>query len=152
MSVDVHLFASGVPARMGAAAFTLASTVESATGGWNHRITAVYGTEAVPAPPAIATSYPVPPGGVPLGLSSLHDDGVLYPTWSTVGPALPIARCVRPVGGGYQKPPYGGFVASGTNAPQDAVVKPAILVRQGARQGRITTAPKAQMVWVRQGG
>jgi len=32
------------------------------------------------------------------------------------------------------------------------VVSPKIVVRQGARQGRVTTAPKAQMRWVRQGG
>jgi len=35
---------------MGAAAFTLASTVEQATGGWNHRVTAVYGTGIASVP------------------------------------------------------------------------------------------------------
>ena len=150
MAVDVHLFASGVPRRMGPACFTLASTVEQATGGWNHRVTAVYGTEAVPAPPP-GTTVPVPPGPVPAG-HSVHDGGVLYPTWSTVSPAFPYARTVRPVGGGYFKPNEARITVALAGLPQDLVVSPKIVVRQGARQGRVTTAPKAQMRWIRQGG
>jgi hypothetical protein len=156
MSVHVRLFSSGIPARMGAAAFTPASTVESATGGYNHRVTAVYGTEPVPAPgpnfvgPGQVPPGPVPPGGSPAGRA--NDAGQLYPTWSAVAPALPLLT-VRPVGGGYQKPPLGGFVASTPSAlPQDLVVVPHEIVRQGARQGRVTTAPRAIMRWVRQGG
>ena len=91
------------------------------------------------------------PGPVPAG-HSVHDGGVLYPTWSTVAPAFPHARTVRPVGGGYFKPNEARITVALAGLPQDLVVSPKIVVRQGARQGRVTTAPKAQMRWVRQGG
>ena len=154
MAVDIRLRSSGVPRRMGAAAFTLASTVEQVTGGWNHRVVAVYGTEAVPAPgPGFAGRQvppgPVPPGGSPAGRAA--DGGELFPTWSAVGAAFPLLT-QRPVGGGYEKPPFGGFVGAGSSLPQDLVIQPQLRVRTGAKQGRVTTAPKARMRWVRQGG
>ncbi len=153
MAVDIRL-SNGAPRRMGAASFTLATTVEMATGGYNHRVTAVYGTEAVPAPLLdTSTRYPVPPG--PMGVGNPNggkaDRGEYFPTWSAVAPALPLLT-VRPVGGGYQKPPFGGFVGAGSSLPQDLVVQPKIAVRQGARQARVTTAPKPTLNWVRQGG
>jgi len=152
MAVNKRLFSSGIPARMGPAAFTLASTVEEATGNWNHRVTAVYGTEAVPAPLGdVAQRYPIPPGGLPLGTSSKTSHGEFWPTWSAVANALPL-HTVRPVGGGIPKPAYGGFVPAVGSLPQDLVITPQLRVRQGGRQARVTTNPKAQMRWVRQGG
>jgi hypothetical protein len=56
------------------------------------------------------------------------------------------------VGGGYFKPNEARITVALAHLPQDLVVTPKIVVRQGARQGRVTTAPKAQMRWVRQGG
>jgi hypothetical protein len=151
MAVDLRLRSSGVPRRMGPAAFTLASTVESITGGYNHRLTAVYGTEAVPMP-APDTTRDVPPGVLPLGTNSLHDRGVMYPAWSVVAPALP-GRVPRPTGHqGLRKPAFGGFVPAGNSLPADLVVQPQLYKRTGAGQGRVTTAPKAQLRWVRQGG
>jgi len=156
MSVDLRLRSSGVPARMGAAAFTIAATVEEATGGWNHRVTSVVGQEPVPAP-LLDTSqrYPIPPGPASGlgGKGGKADNGLFWPAWSAVAPALPFARTVRPVGGGYVKPPAGGFVATAPSAQaSDLTFKPQIKVRQGARQGRVTTAPKPTLRWVRQGG
>jgi len=158
MAVWYGLRSSGVPPRMGAAAFTMASTVEMATGGWNHRVTSVMGTEPVPAPgpdllgraPGQVPPGPVPPGGSPAGRS--NDAGMLYPTWSAVAGALPLTLTPRPVGGGYYKPPYGGFAPATSSLPQDLVVVPQLRVRQGGRQARVTTNPKPHMVWVRQGG
>jgi hypothetical protein len=152
MAVDIRL-TNGAPRRMGPASFTLATTVEQATGGYNHRVVAVYGTEGIPTPgPNINQLYPVPPGPTGIaGKGSKYDKGHFYPTWSAVGPALPLLT-VRPVGGGQPKPPFGGAAPAISSLPQDLVVTPKVAVRQGARQGRVTTAPKAQMRWVRQGG
>jgi len=155
VSVDVHLFASGIPRRMGAAAFTLASTVEQATGGWNHRVTAVYGTEPIPAPTLdTALNYPVPPGPLAVGNpgGGDTDPGVYYPTWSAVAPALPYELTPRPVGGGMYKPLGARAMAAGKTLPADLVYQPQVRVRTGAGKGRVTTAPKPQMRWVRQGG
>jgi hypothetical protein len=155
MAVDVHLFASGIPRRMGAAAFTLASTVEQATGAWNHRVTAVYGTEPIPVPTLdTALNYPVPPGPLAVGNpgGGDTDPGVYYPTWSAVAPALPYELTPRPVGGGMYKPLGARAMAAGKTLPSDLVYQPQIRVRTGAAQGRVTTAPKPQMRWVRQGG
>jgi hypothetical protein len=154
MSVNLTLKSSGVPRRMGAASFTLASTVEQATGGYNHRVTAVYGTEPIPVPQTdVMVRYPMPPGPVPPGGSAAgraYDRGELWPTWSAVAHALPL-HTVRPVGGGYDKGQARITVAI-ASLPQDLVVTPKIITRTGAKQARVTTAPKAQMRWVRQGG
>ena len=106
MAVDKLLMSTGAPRRMGAAAFTLASTTEEAFGGWSHRVTAVYGTESTPAPNTdVATRYPIPPGPVPPGgsMAGQAADGQRYwPLWSAVAHALPF-HTQRPVGGGYQQ-------------------------------------------------
>ena len=154
MAVDIRLRASGAPRRMGAAAFTLASTVEQAFGGWCHRVTAVYGTEAVSTPTLdTARRYPVPPGPLAVGNpgGGDTDPGAYWPTWSAVAPALPLLTR-RPVGGGYRKPAFGGMTPATASAPPNPVIVPQITVRTGARQGRVTTAPKPTLAWVRQGG
>ena len=155
MSVDVRISNSGVPRRMGAAAFTLASSEEEAFGGWSHRVTAVYGTEPVPVPQTdVMGRYAIPPGPVPPGGSMAgraYDNGQLYPTWSAVAHALPF-HTVRPVGGGYFKPDEVRVTAAIASLPADLVITPQIITRTGAKQARVTTAPKSQMRWVRQGG
>jgi hypothetical protein len=139
---------------MGAAAFTLASTVEQAFGNWCHRVTSVMGTEPVPAPlEDVAQRYPIAPGPMAVGNpgGGKVDQGLYWPTWSAVARALPM-HTVRPVGGGYDKPDSVRFTAATAGLPSDVVNKPEIKVRTGAGQGRVTTSPKAQMRWVRQGG
>ena len=155
MAVDKLLMSTGAPRRMGAAAFTLASTTEEAFGGWSHRVTAVYGTESTPAPNTdVATRYPIPPGPVPPGgsMAGQSVDGQRYwPMWSAVAHALPF-HTQRPVGGGIDKGFASPGTAAGANLPGDLVITPQLLTRTGAKQARVTTAPKAQMRWVRQGG
>ena len=154
MAVDKMLMVSGSPRRVGAAAFTLASTVEEAFGGFSHRVTAVYGTEPIPVPQTdVMGRYPIPPGPVPAGGSAAgraNDRGSLWPTWSVVAHALPF-HTVRPVGGGYDKG-AASITPAGANLPADLVITPQIITRTGAKQARVTTAPKSQMRWVRQGG
>jgi hypothetical protein len=155
MAVDKMLMASGTPRRMGAAGFTLASTVEEAFGGFSHRVTSVMGTEPVPVPQTgVMGRYPIPPGPVDPGGSlagRTFDAGELYPTWSTVAHALPF-HTQRPVGGGIDKGAAAPGTAAGSSLPADLVVTPQLLTRTGAKQARVTTAPKSQMRWVRQGG
>ena len=155
MAVDKMLMVSGSPRRVGAAAFTLASTTEEAFGGFSHRVTSVMGTEPIPVPQTdVMGRYPIPPGPVPPGGSlagRTNDNGQLWPTWSTVARPLPGDRTVRPVGGGYNKG-AASITAAGASLPADLVVTPQLLTRTGAKQARVTTAPKSQMRWVRQGG
>lgn len=155
MAVDKMLTSSGVPRRMGAAAFTLASTEEEAFGGFSHRVTAVYGTEPVPAPNTdVATRYPIPPGPVNAGGSMAgqsFDNQQYWPMWSAVAHALPF-HTQRPVGGGIDKSFASPGTAAGASLPADLVITPQLLTRTGAKQARVTTAPKSQMRWVRQGG
>jgi|GEM_PF-1697448 hypothetical protein len=155
MAVDKMLASSGAPRRMGAAAFTLASTEEEAFGGWNHRVTAVYGTEPVPTPDNdVAMRYAIAPGPVDAqgslaGRSSRR--GMLWQSWSVVAHPQPWARTVKPVGGGYNKG-AASITAASAQLPGDLVITPQIVTRTGAKQARVTTAPKSMMRWVRQGG
>ena len=146
MAVAVRITSRGMPRRAVAAAFTLASTPELATGNWDHRVTAVYGTEpvAAPGPPIVMAVPPGPTRGHTAAVKNL------WPTWSIVRPNLPR---VLPWAGydAYNNPRAGQSFAE-PNPPQDAVVKAHIRVRTGASRGRVTTAPKPTFKWVRQGG
>lgn len=144
MAVSVRLSSRGIPRRAAPAAFTLATTPMRSTGGWSQRITAVYGTEPIysPGPPIVMAIPPGPTNG--------HTAAVphTFPTWSIVRASLPR---VLP-----WKIPHGipgqTYTLAQPNPPQDAVVKPALRVRQGGGRGRVTTAPNPTFRWVRQGG
>ena len=146
MAVAVRLSSRGMPRRAVSAAFTLASTPERATGGYDHRVTAVYGTEPVYSP-GPSNVMAIPPGP-----TSGHTAAVknLWPTWSIIRMSLPR---VLPWAGGI---PHGipgvTYTVAVPNPPQDAVVKPQVRVRTGAKQGRVTTEPRPTFRWVRQGG
>ena len=146
MAVGVRLTSRGMPRRAASAAFTLASTPERATGNWDHRVTAVYGTEPVytPGPSNVMAIPPGPTNG--------HTAAVkrLFPTWSIVRPSLP--RRLPWAGGIKHGIPGVTYTVAEPNPPQDAVVKPAIRVRTGGARGRVTTDPKPTFRWVRQGG
>jgi hypothetical protein len=146
MAVSVRLSSRGMPRRATSAAFTLASTPERATGGWNQRVTAVYGT--------IPVSTPGPPNvmAIPPGPTNGHTAAVphLFPTWSIVHRAWP--RVLPWAGGIPHGIPGQTYTVAVPNPPQDAVVKPAIRVRTGGNRGRVTTDPKPTFRWVRQGG
>ena len=154
MAVDLRISNTGVPRRMGAAAFTLASTVEQGFGGWSHRVTSVMGTEPVPVPETdVMARYAIPPGPVPAGGSlagRTADGGRFWPTWSAIAHALPF-HTQRPVGGGIDKG-QASITAAVPGLPGDNVITPQLRTRTGAKQARVTTAPKSQMRWVRQGG
>ena len=133
-----------MPRRAIPAAFTLASTATRATGGFYHSVTAVYGNSPIPTPgpPIVMAVPPGPTNGHTAAVPSM------YPTWSIVKPSMPR---VLP-----SKIPHGvpglGWTLAVPNPPQDAVVKPALRVRQGGARGRVTTNPKPTFKWVRQGG
>ncbi len=144
MSVAVRITSRGMPRRAIPAAFTLASTATRATGGLYHRVTASYGTVGVhtPGPPNVMAVPPGPTNGHTAAIPTM------FPTWSVVKASLPR---VLP-----SKIPHGvaglGWTLAVPNPPQDAVVKPALRVRQGGGRGRVTTSPKPTFKWVRQGG
>ncbi len=145
MAVSVRLSSRGIPRRAAEAAFTLARTPEQATGNWTHRITALFGTQHVPTPgPSIVMA-------IPPGPTNGHTAAVpnMYPTWSVVRPSLP--RSLPWAGGIPHGIPGVTYTVAEPNPPQDAVVKPAIRVRTGGGQGRVTTQPKPTFNWVRQG-
>jgi|ERR1019366_6872090 hypothetical protein len=146
MAVSVRLSSRGMPRRAVAAAFTLASTPRRATGGWDKRVTAVYGTVPVPSPgPPIVMA-------IPPGPTNGHTAAVphLFPTWSIIRPSLP--RNAPWAGHNTHGIPGQTYTLAQPNPPQDAVVKPAIRVRTGGARGRVTTQPKPTFRWVRQGG
>lgn len=117
-----------------------------ATGGWDKRITAVYGTEAIhtPGPPIVMAVPPGPTNGHTAAVPNMN------PTWSIVRPSLP--RVLPWAGGIKHGIPGQSYTLAEPNPPQDAVVKPALRVRQGGAQGRVTTNPKPTFKWIRQGG
>lgn len=146
MAVAVRLSSRGMPRRAVSAAFTLAVTPERATGGYDHRVTAVYGTEPVysPGPSNVMAVPPGPTNGHTAAVKNL------WPTWSIVRMSLP--RRLPWAGGIPHGIPGVTYTVASPNPPQDAVVKPQIRVRTGAKQGRVTTDPKPTFRWVRQGG
>ena len=146
MAVAVRLTSRGIPRRAAPAAFTLATTPTRATGGWNKRVTAVYGNSVIPTPgPPIVMA-------IPPGPTSGHTAAVpnMYPTWSIIRPSLP--RVLPWAGGIKHGVPGQTYTLAEPNPPQDAVVKAAIRNRTGAARGRVTTQPKPTFRWVRQGG
>jgi hypothetical protein len=145
VSVAIRLSSRGMPARAAAAAFTLASTPERAVGGLSHRIRASYGTVAI-ATPGPSNVMAVPPGPTG-GHSAATPD--MYPTWSVVRPSLPrVLPTAGSIPHGIPGETYTVAVATADLRGQ----KPAIKVRTGAMQGRVTTSPKPVFNWVRQGG
>ena len=146
MAVSVRLSSRGAPRRMVPAMITLVGNPVRATGGWDHRVTAVYGTEPVYSP-GPSNVMPIPPGP-----TNGHTAAVphFFPTWSVVRMSLP--RRLPWAGGIKHGIPGVTYTIAEPNPPQDAVVKPAVRVRTGAKQGRVTTNPKPTFRWVRQGG
>ena len=146
MAVGVRITSRGMPRRAVPAAFTLVSTPERATGNWDHRVTAVYGSEPVasPGPSIVMAIPPAPTGGHTAAVKNL------WPTWSILRPNLP--RNAPWAGGIPHGIPGVTYTVAEPNPPQDAVVKPEIRVRSGAMRGRVTTNPKPTFRWVRQGG
>lgn len=130
-----------MPRRSAPAAVTIVSTPTRSFGGWDHRVTASYGTEPqeMHGPPTVRR--------VPDGPTAGHSGAVpvLAQTWSVVYPSLPSVL-PRPR---YVKPPHGGFVPA-IRYPF-AATKPAMRVRTGAGDARVTTQPKARIIWKRQG-
>lgn len=146
MAVAIRLTSRGMPARAAAAAFTLASSPGRATGALYHRVIASYGTMpvATPGPSNVMDIPPGPTGGHTRAIPNM------YPTWSIVRPSLPR---VLPTAGGIPHGIPGVTYTIAEKLPaQDVTVKPALKVRTGANQGRVTTAPKPTFNWVRQGG
>jgi hypothetical protein len=146
VAVAVRLTSRGMPRRAASAAFTLASTPIRATGGLYKRVTSVMGTVPLhtPGPPIVIAIPPGPTNGHTAAVPNM------YPTWSIVRPSLP--RVLPWAGGIKHGIPGQTYTAAVPNPPQDRVVKPAIRVRTGGNQGRVTTNPKPTFKWVRQGG
>ncbi len=152
MAVQVQLSARGVPARMAAACFPIASTPVRAFGGWYHRVTATNGTVPLPAYGA-PTQRPVPDGPTP---GHSFNTPVIAAQWSIVRPSLPR---VLPWAGGI---PHG--IPDVTYTPAvgqpgvglTPMTSPTRLMRYRPRgpiaQGRVTNQPKPMFFWRRQGG
>ncbi len=89
---------------------------------------------------------------IPPGPTSGHSGAVpkMFPTWSIIRASLP--RVLPWAGGIAHGIPGVTYTLAEPNQPQDAVVKPALRVRTGANQARVTTTPKPTFRWVRQGG
>ena len=147
MAVRVALGGRGLSARQAPASFPITQTPYRSTGGWYHRVTAWFGTVPVPAPgPPIVMACP--PG--PTNGHTAATGYQLFPTLSIVRPSLP--RNAPWAGMVPHGVPGVTYTPAGTNPPQDAVVRPQVRVRTGARQARVTTAPKPTFRWLRQGG
>ena len=145
MAVAVRLSSRGMPARAVPAAVTLAVTPARATGGYDHRVTAVYGTQPVPSPgPSIVMA--VPPGPTPGHTAAVP---AYFPTWSVVREALP--RLLPTAGAIPHGVPGVTYTPAIAMPVQDSVVPPAYKVRTGGGRGRVTTNPKPTFNWVRQG-
>lgn len=144
MAVLVRLGGRGLTARQAPASFPIVRTPVQATGNWAHRVTAVYGTQGVPAPgPNIVME--VPPG--PTNGHSAATGFQLFPTFSIVRASLPR---VLP-----WKIPHGipgvTYTPAGVTPAQDQVVTPVIRNRTGAGRARVTNQPYPTFRWKRQG-
>lgn len=148
MGVLVRLSGRGLPRRMAAASFPIVSTPVRATGGWYHRVTAVYGTVPQPAEGA-PTQRAVPDGPTP---GHSFKTRVFAPTWSIVRPSLPRNA---PWAGGI---PHGipdvtytpaiGQPVAGQTPNTTRTFRP----RGPIAQGRVTTQPRPMFAWKKQGG
>lgn len=157
MAVAVRLGARGVPQRMAAACFPIASTPVRAFGGLYHRVTQTNGMVPQPAqgPP---TSRAVPPGPTPGHSAAVP---VLAAQWSIVRPSLP-----RVLPGAGQIPhgiPGRTYTVAVTQPGFGVTPITRISGRPGGRHGparprtptaqaRVTTAPRPLFSWKRQGG
>ncbi len=146
MAVLVRLGGRGLLARMAPASFPITATAEQATGGWNHRVTAWYGTVGVPAP-GPSNVMAIPPG--PTNGHTAATGYQLFPAISIVRPSLP--RVLPWAGGIPHGVPGVTYTPAGANPPQDAVVRPAIKRRTGAGLARITNQPNPTFRWPVQG-
>lgn len=149
MAVEVRLGGRGLPRRMAAASFPIASTPVRAFGGWYHRVTAVYGT----VPQAAAgpnTTMLVPPDTSGAARTNSKKVPVFAPVWSIVRPSLPR---VLPWAGGIKHGIPGVTYTPAVGYPaQDQVVTPQIRPRGPIAQGRVTTNPRPMFRWKAQGG
>lgn len=145
MAVLVRLGAPGVPSRMAAACFPVASTPVRAFGGWDRRITASNGTIPQPAngPP---TAMPIPPGPTPGHSGAIR---VFLPQWSIVRPSLP--RRLPWAGHNTHGIPGVTYTPAVPQPGPDMVFKPVIRPRGPIAQGRVTTAPRPMFSWKKQG-
>lgn len=152
MAVRIRLGSNGAPRRMAGACFPVATSPHRAFGGWDHRVTASYGTVHLPArgPQVAGGRYAIPPDTTGAARYNSNAVPVFCPTWSIVRPALP------------RRLPWAGQIPHGipgiTVTPavgqpaQDQVVRPRINPRGPIAQGRVTTQPRPRFFWKRQGG
>ena len=152
MAVSVRLSGRGLPKRMAAASFPIASTPTRAFGGLNHRVTAVYGTVPQPAQGA-PTQRRVPDGPTP---GHSFATPVFAPVWSIVRPSLPR---VLPGAGQIPHGIPGVTYTVAIGQPvqgQTPNTSAARMRRQQPRgpiaQGRVTTSPRPRFNWKKQGG
>lgn len=152
MAVLVRLGGRGIPRRMAAASFGIASTPVRATGGLYHRVTASYGTVPQPAkgPPTVR---PVSQLSSTVGgdTSGSLANPVYAPTWSIVRPSLPRnAPWAGQIPHGIPGRTYTPALQQGAWLALNART-PSIKPRGPIAQGRVTTAPKPMFNWRRQG-
>ena len=150
MAVVIRLSAPGMPARSAPAAITLAVSPVKATGNWWHRVTADYGTQPNPPSPSLSSElYPIPPNAIGPGRSGAAPE--LYPTWANVAPNLPRNAPWAPMmirmGGVTTVAKYYERSQTYVGMPPRREGTPA-----GVTLGRITTAPRPRIRWIRQGG
>ena len=146
MAVQVRLGARGVPARMAAACFGIATDPRRAFGGWDHRVTSSLGTvpQAASGPP---TAMAVPPGPTPGHSGAVK---VFLPQWSIIRPSFP--RVLPWAGHNTHGIPGRTYTPAVGQPGPDLVFRPKIKPRGPIAQGRVTTAPKPMFRWKRQGG
>jgi hypothetical protein len=138
------------------ACFTFAETPVRATGNWDHRIHAVYGTEPIPTPEPNAVWLSGIPGQgrgvmgadrVPLGPTTGHSKatGLFgYFTFSAIYPSLP--QHFNPAGTIIH--PNTTPAVAGPPPPNQVPFK-GIRSRAGAPLGRVTSQPKPTNPWLK---
>lgn len=155
MAVHVRLSARGVPRRMAAACFPIASTPVRAFGGWDHRVTASYGTVPQPAsgPP---TTRDVPPDTSGSLRTTSLSSRTFAPTWSIVRPSLPrVLPWAGTIPHGVPNVTYTPAIGQ-AGSGQTPITGPTRMMRNRPRtpiaQARVTTAPRPFFFWRKQGG
>lgn len=130
---------------MAGAMIFIARTAHEATGNWDHRVDALYGTDPVPTPgPGPAALYPTPPGTT---TGHTRASPALFPTFSIVHRSLP------------RNAPWAGMIPHGIPGvtstpavPASALGKPVTHIRPkakvtGAKLARVTSQPKPTPPW-----
>lgn len=155
MAVSVRISARGVPQRMAAACFPIASNPYRAFGGWYHRVTNTNGTVPQPAqgPNVAGNRYAVPPGPTSHNSRNVR---VFVPQWSIVRPSLPRnAPWAGQIPHGIPNVTYTPAIAQ-PNAGQTPNTNARAMRLQQPRgpiaQGRVTTNPRPMFSWKKQGG